>query len=122
MEEFFLCLNFFSQELYIIYHKQINVAIFLTESFSGVITNGINQLIGEFFTGNIKNSFGRIVFENLMANGMHQMGFTQANATIHKKWIVGFAWLLGYSQSCSMGNTVKITSNKIVENIFGIQG
>ena len=61
-----------------------------------------------------------MILEYPVADGMHEMGFAQANAAIHKEGIVGFAGFIGYGHSCCMGKVVGLAGNEGVEGIFGI--
>ena len=53
MEEFLLRMFLFREELNIIDEQYIDIAIFLAEGLRITITDGIDELIGEFFTGDV---------------------------------------------------------------------
>ena len=123
MEEFFLCTFLADNELNIIDQQDIIGPVFIAE-FSRrevvLITDGIDQLISKFLTRYIKNLCIRVIFQNKMTDGMHQMRFSESHASIDKKRVVDFSGGFGNRQRCSMGQIVVGTDYKGIECIFRI--
>ncbi len=90
--EKFLLRGFLSyNKLNIINEKDIDITVFLAEfTHCGVISisDGLDQLIGKFFTCNIENLLLSSIFKNKMGDGMHKMGLAKSCTTIDKQWIV----------------------------------
>ena len=53
MEEFYLGLFLAFQKLNIVDDQAVYITVFLSEGFGGLIIDRIDNLISEFFTGNI---------------------------------------------------------------------
>ena len=96
------------------------MTILLAKCLGGVVTDGIDQLVGEFLAGNVQYPLGGIIFQHLVADGVHEMGFAQAYAAIHEKGVVGLARLLCHGQGCGMGDAVEAAGNEVVKNVLGI--
>ena len=123
MEEFFLCTFLTDNELNIIDQQNVVRPVLIAELSRRevvLITDGINQLIGEFLTRYIKNLCIRVIFQNKMTDGMHQMRFSESHASIDKKRVVDFSRGFGNRQRCSMGQIVVGTDYKGIECIFRI--
>ncbi|MNN13837.1 hypothetical protein D3C81_1268830 [compost metagenome] len=76
MKEFFLRRLFTSDELDIVNQQNIDISVFITETLSPVVTDGVDKFIRKFLGGNIYNFAARTVFQNIMSNRMHQMRLT----------------------------------------------
>ncbi len=55
VEKFFLSRFFASNELNIIYKENIGGAIFVSEGGSGLGADGVDEIIGKFFGGNVED-------------------------------------------------------------------
>ena len=122
VEKFLLSLDFLGQKLHIVYHQKVDMAVLLAKCLGGVVTDGVNQLVGEFFAGNVQYPLGGIIFQHLVADGVHEMGLAQAYAAVHEQGIVGLARLLGHGQGSCMGYAVEAAGNEVVKNVLGVQG
>ena len=60
-----------------------------------------------------------MVLEDLVPDGIHQMGLAQAGITEQKKGIVGKGWIVGYCHGGSFGKTVGIAHYEIFKRIPG---
>ncbi|MMZ65548.1 hypothetical protein D1872_279580 [compost metagenome] len=75
MEKLFLCRFFTSDELDIVNQQYIDISVFITETLSPIVTDGVDEFIRKFLGGNIYNFTARTMFQNIMTNRMHQMCF-----------------------------------------------
>ena len=127
MEEFFLRTLLSDDELDIIDEEYVVVPVFLTEFCYGKFIAGlscfqcINQLIGKCLAGHIENFFGRIVLQDHMSDGMHQMCLAQSDASVYEKRIVHFTRRFSNGQRCGVGEIVIASHDKGVKCIFRIQ-
>ena len=124
VEKFLLCGFLSYNKLNIINEKDINVTVFLAEfTHGGVIsiTDGLDQLIGKFFTCNIENLTVIIIFNNKVGDGMHKMGLAKSCTTIDKQRIVRISRRFRYCQGCSLSQFVVAAHDKSIECIFGVQ-
>ena len=54
MEEFYLRLLLALQKLDIVDNQAVNIAVFLAEGLSCFVLDGIDDFVGEFFTGGVE--------------------------------------------------------------------
>ena len=71
MEKFFHGTFAFFQKLNIVYNEAVYFAVFVFKIFHCPFFNGSNDFIKKLFAGNIKHFCVRLIFFNLVANGMH---------------------------------------------------
>ena len=82
MEKFFLRAFFLGNKLNIIDEQNINIAVFISKFLVFIAADGIDQFIGESFTGDLEHFCFRIFIQDIMGNRMHQMGFAQTYISI----------------------------------------
>ena len=89
VEKFFLSSVFPGDKLDVIDHQHITiVAITSVELFELVVTNSVNHLVHELFGRSIDNARFRHRLQDLVADSMQQMGFSEADPSIHKERVV----------------------------------
>ena len=91
MEKFLLGTFFSDDELDIVDEQGVVVPVFFPKFRGGdvvFVTDGVDQLIGEFFRGNIQNLGVFVVFQDKMGDGVHQVGLSQPHAPVDKQGIV----------------------------------
>ena len=83
--------------------------------------NGIDEFIGELLRGNVSHARSFFMAHHVLPDGMQQMGFAKAYASIEKERVVGLAWRLGHGQGCSMRKCVVVADNEGVECVLGVK-
>ena len=63
------------EELDVVDEEHVDVPVFFPEGFQPVVFHAFDQLIGEGFAGNVQHFHIRVVLPDLVADGVHQMGF-----------------------------------------------
>jgi hypothetical protein len=58
--------------------------------------DGLDEVVHEFFGRNVKNLDVRILFHHEIADGLQQVGFSQADPAVNKQGVVGAGWRLRY--------------------------
>ena len=102
MEEFFLHPLFVAEKLDIVNEQHVRVPVFVVEPCGIAVIDAGNQVVAEFFAGNINNLVFRVILVHLMGNGMHQMGFSKTNASVDKKGIVDLSGRFRNCKGCCM--------------------
>lgn len=97
------------------------MAVFSAEAHHGVVLNGVDKFVGEFFEGDVGDTGIFLVHGHELADGVEQMGFAKANSAIDKKRVVGFARRLGDGEGGGMGKGVVAADDKSVESISWIE-
>ena len=78
VEKFLLGGFLVPQELDIVDEQHVDIPIFLPKGFQPIMFYAFDQFIGESFAGNIQHFHFRMVLQDLVADGIHQMGLAQA--------------------------------------------
>ena len=121
MEELLLGVFLPLNELDVVNQDQISRAITITEGLHAVLTNRLNQIIGERFGRDIRHPSPGVDLEAVMANGLHQVGFAEANATTNEQWIEFPSRGLCHSQRSRMSHAAVLTHHKTAEYVAGIK-
>lgn len=71
MEEFYLRLLLALQKLDIVDNQAVDIAVFLAEGLSSFVLDGIDDFVGEFFTGGVEHLHAGVVLLNAVADSVH---------------------------------------------------
>ena len=121
MEKFLQTAPLAGQKLDVVQQKHIHAAVLLTEIIDRILAHQYaDQCIGELFAGHIHDVGGRIGLQNRVADGVHQMRFAEAGASMDKQWIVFLAGRNGSPYSRRMRKLVARTHHKGIKGISWI--
>ena len=102
----------------IIEDQHIDHLVKMDEIILIVVPDGIDELVGELISSNVKNSFFRKIVFYLKTNRMRQVRFSQSCNTIYKEWVkCSFSGVACNGETCRSGQTVAIAFNEIIERI-----
>ena len=121
VEKFLLNALLARQKLDVVNQQHVGLAVFLAKPGELVVLDGVNVLVGEFFGRNIGDARALLVAGDVLADGVEQVGFAEADAAVEKKWIIGFAGSLGDGQRGGVGKIVVIADDKGFERVLGIK-
>ena len=93
------------------------IALEVIETFSLVGRNDVTDVL---LGMDITDTGGWNVLQDLVADGMNQVGFSKADAAEQVKRILGNARIVGYLNGRSPGKLVGFPCHKTVESHFGI--
>ncbi len=93
VEELFLRTVFVGKELDVIDQQKIERVVALFELVKGAALVGFNHIRNELFRVDVENLGVRLVFEQLVAHSVHQVGLTQADAAVDEQRVVQVAGL-----------------------------
>jgi len=91
------------------------------EFLDGPLLNGGYQVIHELFRMKEYDPVMGILFQDMIADGIQEMGFSQSHAAIEKKWIVVFGRRFGDGERGGLGQFVGAAFHKGVEGIFWVE-
>ncbi len=121
MEELFLGRVLARDELNVVDHEDVNRTEHLFEVDHLAVFERGDEAIHELLSREIHHvHFGRTAAD-FMGNGVHQVGFTQTNATIEEQRVKGDRATFGNATGRSMSEFVRFADNEIVERIARIQ-
>ena len=121
VEEFFLGFLFADNELEIVDDEDVEFAEFEIEFVAFAKADGINEVGVEVGDGGVEDFEGRVFAEKFVADGLDEMGFAEARATIEEEWVVAFAW--GVDNAAGGGDRKVIirADDEIIQGVFLIE-
>ena len=84
MKEFFLRGFLSRDEMYVIYHQDINGSVHLAEFICRAGLDGVYKLICEFFAGDVERCHPGIMDCDVVGNRVHKVRFAQPDPAVYK--------------------------------------
>ena len=122
MEELFLCTFLALQELDVIDDEHVQIAVATLEGFLGVVTHGINEVVGELFRGNVANPQVRVQMLGVVANAVEQVRLAKTRTAGDKQRVVGAPRRLRNSDGGRGGELILRTNNEGLEGVVRVEG
>ena len=125
VKKFFLRGFFIGNKLDIINQQYIDGAIFIAKFFSFISQDCVNNLVGKGFRRKIGNFCIWLPHQNMIPDGMHQMGFAKSRAAVNKQRIVYAGRciagnIIGNPHTGCMGHAVAVAYHKRIKGIFRV--
>src|SRR5882672_11193295 len=121
VEKFLLNPLFTGKELDVVDQQYLGLPVFLPKTDQLIVLNPINVFIGEFLGRKVSNTRSFAMADDVLANGMEQMGFAQPDSTVQEQRIVRFARRLRDCLGRGISKVVIISNDKSVKRILGIK-
>ena len=125
MEKFFLCGFFSGYELDIVDQKHVYIPVAVPEGIDQAdviaVSQRVDQLIGKDLGRNIADLSFRLIENDMMRDGVHQMRFAKSRSSVNKKGIVHLSGRFRYGDRGGVGKFVVASHDKGFESIFRIQ-
>ena len=123
VEKFFLCTFFSYNKLNIVDHQDIYSPVFFAQLCHGgcvTASDGFDYFVGKGFRSDIKNLHIRILLQDEVTDGMHQMRLSQTGTAVDKQRIVGISGRFRNCETGGMSEFVVIADNEGVELVLGV--
>ena len=121
VEELLLGALLAGEELDVVDQQQIDAAETVAEAHHLVVLDGVDHLVGELFGGEIDDGAVGLAQLDLMADGLHEVGFAHAHAAVEEQRVVRLAGSGGYGQGRGVGELVSAADDEAVEGVTGIE-
>lgn len=105
------------EELDVVEQKDVDTAISVFEGIGSFAPDRVNEIVEEVLRGDIVDNQFRVHSQGLMANGVEEMGFTEARSAIYEQGVVMGAGLLGNGHGGRPGKSVRLTHDKTLEAV-----
>ena len=115
-----LGLFFSGDELHIVDDQYINIAVLVGVALL-FEANTFEVIFVKCFDGRVEHARGRLTTENLIANGLHEVGFTESGAAVKVKRVVLCAGVSGDSLAGSVGEIIARADDEIVEGVARVE-
>ncbi len=121
VEELFLGALFAGEELDVVDQEDVDVAELVAEAGHLVVADGVDHLVGEFFTGDVGDGGVRLAAFYVVADGVHEVGLAHADAAVEEEGVVGAGGSFGDGLCGGHGELVSGADDKGVELVLGIE-
>ena len=103
-----------------------NQDIYLTEGMGelsqGVVLDGIYEIVRECLTRQVQNLSTGLKGDNLITDGVSQVGFSQSNFSVNEKWVeAGLARTIGDGHTSAARQPIAICLDEAFKRVSGIE-
>ena len=106
VEELFLGPFLVRDELDVVDEQQVDPAVARPELVDLALLDARDELVGELLRRRVDDALAREAGDDLVADGVHQVGLAEADAAVQEERVVGVARALGDRQAGRMGQPV----------------
>ncbi len=121
VEELFLDTFFAFDELDVIDEQYVDVAVTAFEGDFAVITQRVDEVVGEFLGGHVFDAHAREQTLCVVPRGVQQVCFAQSGLAPDEKWVVGTGGCLGDRQSGRVRESVGGSDDEGVERVAAVE-
>jgi len=121
VEEFFLGARFAGKELNIVDQQQVERVVIAFELVESLALVGFHHVRYVLFRMDVANPRVGVFVEHLVADGVDQVGFTQADAAVQKQRVIRNARIAGHLDGGGAGQLVGFTGDEVVEGQHRVQ-
>lgn len=118
VEKFLLGAVFAGDKLDIVKKEDGGRTVFFLKPVGGFIPDGVYDFIGEFFAGAVNDARGGVFFKNVLADGLHEVGFSETDPAIEEEGVIRRAGVFGDSRGCGPGHLISGGDGEVVKGEF----
>ncbi len=123
VEEFFLGPDVLAEEMDVVDHQQVDVAVAIAElAACRRLDDGADELVDEAVAGEIEDAQIALALEDLLADGLEQVGLAETDAAVDEEGVVGLARVFGDGDASGVGELVAGAGDELLEDIIGVEG
>ena len=120
MQELLLGLLLAGDELDIVYQQGVGVTVFLVKKLRRVCGDGVQELVGEGFRGNVDYVDTGVFLLHLVLNRGQKMCLSKTGIAVNKQRIVFFVLLLGNCLGSRESEVVGRSDDEVVKGICNL--
>jgi len=120
VEKLFLGTLLAREELDVVDHQHIGLAVFLAEFHESTVLDGIDELIGELLAGEIDDLGRLLVLEDVVTDSLQEVGLAQAAAAVDEEGVVGLRGGLRHGHGRTVRKLVVRTNDEGFEGVAGV--
>src|SRR5678815_1266485 len=113
--------SFLSEELDVIDQQDVDVAKLVAEAGHLVVAQRVNHLVGELLARHIADRSLRHALLDLMADGLHEVGLSHADAAIKEKRVICLGRALSDGLTSCVSELVAAANHEGIEGIARIE-
>jgi len=100
------------EELDVVNQQHVRLAIFLPKLHQLVVLDAVDVFVGELFGGDVGDTRAFAIGDDVLSDGVQQVGFAEADAAVEEQGVVGFAGRLGDREGRGVGEIVVVAHDE----------
>ena len=121
VEELFLGSLFALEELDVVDHQNVQVAVAPLEGLLPVVAHGIDVVVGEFLGGDVFDAQPRLQHTGVVPGGVQEVRFAQARSAPDEQRVVGLGRVFGDGDCGAVGEAVGGADDEVFEGVLRVQ-
>ena len=121
VEELFLGAFLVLQELDVIDQQHVDMAIAGAKLLLPIITNSVDEFVGEFFRVHVTDSQVRMHLRGVVCDGVQQVGLAETGVAVDEQRVVRAAGCLGDGDGGGMRKAVAVADHEGLEGVALVQ-
>ncbi len=121
MEELFLRRLFAGEKLNVVDQQHVDLAIAIAKLRRAIVLQRDDELVGELLARDVDDVGSEVVLNDAMADRVHEVGLSQADAAVEKERIVGVRRGAGDGLRRGVGEPVGVADDKLFKSITCIK-
>jgi hypothetical protein len=97
------------------------VAVAVAELVHLAGLDGVDELVDERVAGEVEDSGAGVAIEEVLTDGLQQVGLSEADAAVDEQGVVRLAGLLGDGDAGGVGEAVIGAGDEVVEDVVGVE-
>jgi hypothetical protein len=119
VEKLFLRALFPFEKVDVIDEEDVGFAVAAPELVVGAGLDGGDHFVGELFGADEGDAGGGCAGEDVVGDGLHQVGLAESGSAVEKEGVVVFAGRLRDGLGGGGGELVRFSDDKVVERVSG---
>ena len=121
VEELFLRAFLLRQKLDVIHQEHIDVAELVAKAGHLVVTQRVDHLVGELFTGDVTDGRLWLTPPDLVPDGLHQVGLAHSDAAVQEERVVGLGRTLCHGLARRVRELIAAADHEGIKRVARIQ-
>ena len=117
MEELFLCRLLTLEEMDVVDEEQVGFAEAPTKFARRAILNRGDQFVGELFRAQIGDPAARLVADDLVRDGLHEVRLAEPGVPIYEKRVINLPGSLSHCMRSRCSELVGLSDHKLFKNV-----
>ena len=118
MEELFLGPLAVGEELDVVDHQHVGVAVAVAEVVQAAELDGLDEVVDERLAGQVEDAGLLLAGQHRVADRLEQVRLAQAHAAVDEQGVVGLAGRLADGQAGRVGQAVARAGDEVVEGVL----
>ena len=118
VEEFLLHAFLVAEKLNVVDQQHVGVPVLVVEPSHVVVVDAGEEVVAEFFTGDVNDLVFRVIFVHLVGNGVHQVGLSQTGGTVDEQGVVVLARFFCHGGAGRVGELIGAADNECGEGVL----